>query len=241
MKRKALFFMIVVLYFSLSSCAKKKNTHLARTYYQMSTLELLNEVDTEEKEQLACKRALDYIDKAIEQDDQPEYLAFKATLLFKLKHFDESSGYFKKALNKQTQPAIKGEILNNYACLLAENGKIDEAFGMWRALEVDPYYLTPEVAFFNEGKVFATLKEYDKAKTCFLKATTFAPNYLDAHYFLALTAIRCGDLALAKNSISSVLYLEPTHTGAAQVAQKLGISFSAKPISPEGNYGEFLA
>ena len=119
---------------------------------------------------------------------------------------------------------LKGEVLNNYACILAQNKQETEALAIWHNLVNDEYYLTPEVAYVNQGKVYGAAHDYPKAKESFLKAIQLAPDYLDAHYYLAALAQEHGDTSLAKKTISDALYLEPGNKGITLLAQQLGIT-----------------
>jgi Tfp pilus assembly protein PilF len=187
---KTLFFKTIVFIGCLLvvGCGKRKNEKLAQNYYKLSMAELSRVVDSSGEELLAYKHALDYINKALEQQQTAEYLAFKATLLLKLARFDDSKKFFKLALKEKLTPTLKGEILNNYACLLAQSNYEQDAFAIWQRLVNDEYYLTPEVAYVNQGRVLASKTEYQQAKNCFLKAIELAPDYLDAHYYLAILA-----------------------------------------------------
>ena len=214
------FLVIIVLLCLLGSCGKKKNIRLAQNYYRLAMLELTDEACSVQ----SYKKALKYIDQALQQDCRADFLAVKGTLLFELKHIDESAETFKQALEICQDPGLKAEILNNYACLLAFSNKFDEAEKIWQSLINNKHYLTPEVACVNQGKMAIDRHDYLQAKTHFLKALAFAPSYLDAHYYVALTACALDDTSLAKQSVKTVLYLEPQHRGAQNLALTLGIS-----------------
>ena len=102
-----LFFVLLIIY--LPNCGKKKNEKLGQTYYKMSLLEMSEKEQSEQ----ACKQALTYVNKAIEQESRPEYLAFKATLLFKIHQEKEGYNCFQKALEGKLEPRVRAEILNN--------------------------------------------------------------------------------------------------------------------------------
>jgi Tfp pilus assembly protein PilF len=216
-------------------CAKKNNKKLAQNYYNLGIAELSGVVNSRGEEILAYKRTLDYIDKALEQASSAECLALKATLLFRLKKHEESEVFFKLALKEKMALSLKGEILNNYACLLAHNNKKQDALTIWKRLIKDEYYLTPEVAYVNQARLFESMNKYVVARDCFLKAIELAPDYLDAHYYLALLAQKYGDIPLAKNSISSALYLEPQSKEMRLVAQRLGININKTENGFNGN------
>ena len=212
-------FLWVILAFSfLSSCGKKENVRLAQNYYRLAMLEL---TDTNYSVH-TYKKALQLIDQALEYEQKPQYQAFKATLLFKLGHMVESECFFKKALSHCTDPHVKAEIVNNYACLLAQAKRTNEALALWNELETNKSYLTPEVACVNQGKLALEGKNYEKAHTHFLKALSLAPEYLDAHYYAALTAYQLHDRSFAYNEVKTILFLEPKHEGAQKLGQVLG-------------------
>lgn len=219
---KQLVLLAGILIFLFSSCGKQKNQNLAQNYYKLALLEL---TDTTQSGH-ACKKALSLIDQALSYDQKPYYYALKATLLLKLNQWTEGELYFKKALNQTDDLQLKTEIMNNYACLLAQSKRIDEARAFWQQLEVSKDYLTPEVACVNQGKLAIENKDFKKAQTHFLKAITLAPDYLDAHYYAALTAYQLKDQAFACNEVKTILFLEPQHEGAQVLAEALHIAVS---------------
>jgi len=209
---------IVISMMVFGGC-KKKNQQLAQSHYKLSMLELSDDSSSD----VRYKKALDHIDKALAQDDKPEYLALKATILFKLNQIEESLFCFKQSLNNDAiDPLLKPEVMNNYACVLAHQGKTEEAVKIWQTLMHDKHYLTPEVALVNQGKVSIEKGDCAAARDLFSKAVTIEPSYLDAHYYLALAAFQLQETDLAKNEVKTVLFLEPRHTGALRLGEKLG-------------------
>jgi len=212
-------YILIIGIFFISACGKKKNIQLAQSYYRLSMLELSEDVSSD----LGYKKALNHIDKALACDKKPEYLALKATILFKLNQTEESLACFKLSLGDEAiDPLAKPEVLNNYACVLAQQGKCDEACKIWQNLLGDKHYLTPEVALVNLGKVYVQTGDYNKAKDVFTRAITLEPGYLDAHYYRALAAYQTKDYLVAKNETKTVLFLEPTHQGAQELDKNLG-------------------
>lgn len=204
-------------------CSKRRPQKLAQMYHQQSVAHAALAMSVPEEEAVAYRRSLDAIDKAIELDDRAEYKAFKATVLFKMQQFTLSERLFEQALQKVDSGALRGEILNNYACLLAQTGNVDRALHMWQELGHDEHYPTPELAFVNQGRIFALKDDYPKAKESFLKALALAPDYVDAHYYLMLLAKDHGETHLAKQSAQAALYLAPDHKGVAMAAAQLGM------------------
>ncbi|MFH1832406.1 MAG: hypothetical protein ABH827_06430 [bacterium] len=225
------FIMNICVLVLTSSCGKKTNKALGRDYYKLAMLDLTDRqnlamqqdpVNNRNTSLLAYKKALCNINQAIAQDNQARYVALKATLLFLLGQEAAGSACFKDALTLCAQDEqLKAEILNNYACSCAQNNKTEEALGIWQELEHNEHYLSPEVACVNQGKLYAGQGDLVSAKRSLLKAIQVSPSYIDAHYYTAMLAHQMGDLSLAKNEVKTILFLEPAHTGAAQLATYL--------------------
>jgi len=218
MKHQIILLLFVVSTFFIGACGKKKNVQLAQSYYRLSMLELSEDLSSDQ----GYKKALHTIDKALACDKKPEYLALKATILFKLNQTEDSLVCFKQSLDHEDlDPLVKSEVLNNYACALAHYGKPHEAMKIWQGLLDDQHYLTPEVALVNQGKIYIKNNNYQAAKQVFTRAVTLEPGYLDAHYYRALVAFHTKDFCEAQDEIKTVLFLEPSHPGAQQLDKSL--------------------
>lgn len=224
MKIRIIYTFLLVLLCQFPACGKKNNKKLAQNYYKLGMTELSTKIETPGQEILAYKQALSYIDKALEQETTAEYLACKATLLFKLKNSEQAKILFTQALQEKMPLPLKNEILNNYACLLAQNNQEEEALRIWQKLVNDEYYVTPEVAYVNQGKVYEAKQKYHEAKECYSKALALAPDYLDAHYYLTTIAQKQGDTSLAEQTITQAYSLDPSNKGILMLAQQLGVS-----------------
>lgn len=201
--------------FCITGCGKKKNVRLAMNYYQLSSIEL-------HKRTYGCYRqALLYLDLALKEDSRPEFLARKATILFRLGAYDESLSIFQSLLRSKLSSDVRSEILNNYSCLLAHQGKKEEALDILSGLIQSKDYLTPEVALVNQGKIYMHIGKEKEAKNKFIKATEAAYNYVDAHYYLALASHELGDLQQAEQSVQTTLLIEPEHGGARLLQNRI--------------------
>ena len=199
-------------------CHKKKNKKLSENYYKLA----LNHLEGEGNVTQRCKQALYSLDYAISNYPQPDYYALKATLLFQLGKDDAAEKCFREALRGDLDPKVKPDVLNNYACLLSQMGKIHEANSIWERLKRSRHYLTPEVALFNQAKLLISKGYYEQAKNRLSEALLYAPNYIDAHYYLAIVADRyLKNLTLAKRETDIVLALEPQHLGAQRLQNLL--------------------
>jgi tetratricopeptide (TPR) repeat protein len=167
------------------------------------------------------KKALLHIQQAVNLNPSPEYLAIQATLLFRLNDFLASSKAFELALSLKPEQQLRANILNNYACLLSQMGQKDKALKIFDELETDNSYLTPQAALFNKGKIFFEENNFDIAAKEFSKAINKATDFLDARYYLALSAFKTNNITLAKNEIQTILFLEPEHEGAKQLSEQM--------------------
>lgn len=219
------FLFIFPILLLVCSCAKnsevQKNKKLAQNYYKLCMLEFTDKSEESALPEESYKKALQNIQKAIDCYSCSEYLAVKATLLFRLNDFTNSCSAFEQALKCDSEPQIRACIQNNYACLLSQIGKHDKALKLFRELETDNAYLTPQAAIFNTGKIMFERADYKAAAQAFLKAIQKAPDFLDARYYLAMSAFNLNDLAMAKNEIKTILFLEPGHEGATWLKNKI--------------------
>ncbi|MFH1644516.1 MAG: hypothetical protein ABIA74_05065 [bacterium] len=218
MKYVYFYFCLTVFLLFFTTCSKKTNKKLANDYYKLSLLELGGQDGNTE----SLKKALINLDLALNYDDDSKYLALKASILFKLNQLPDAKKIFEQILAKKIDDGLKTEILNNYACLLAQLGNTGQALKIWADLQNDKNYLTPEVALFNQSKVYFELNEPQKAKGKLLQAVFLEPGYLDAHYSLAQIFVNLKEFDSAKKELTTVLFLEPTH----ETAQKLLDSIS---------------
>ncbi len=206
----------------MSGCGRKAalgNKKLAQNYFKSALVELSDQ-------QVGIyhyKKALSYVEQAIKQDSKANYVALQATLLFKLGQEQESLHAYEQALACCEDVYIKSEIINNYACLLAQMGQSDKAIESWEKLCIDRYYLTPEVALVNLGKTYAESGNYHVAQSYFQRAVALAPHYLDAHFYLAWTAYFNKNEVLAKQEVATLLYLDPQCDAINSLRQKLGL------------------
>jgi len=205
----------------LSACGKKPDAKLAQAYFKMAFYDL----GDQGKGSGAYHDALKHINQALALAQRPEFYALKATTLLHLGHLDESAACFNQAFARQGDEELRAQISNNYACLLAQKGQLEQARALWLALTADPAYSTPEVAWVNLGRVYLDQGQAPLAAEAFKTAAMLAPNYLDAHFYCALAARDAGNEALARSQLDAVLSLEPDHLPARALAG--GVSLKA--------------
>lgn len=218
MRNYTVFFYGIVLtnlLLMLSSCQKKNNEAVGQTYYRLAV------VEAQHGNEYGYRQGLDYLAQALSHEKKPIYYALTGTLYFLLKHYAKSQWNFDQALAATTDPTLRADILNNQACLHAQLGDYDKAKGLWDRLINDTSYLTPEVAFVNKGKCAVQHNDLAEAQRCFSQAITIAPQYSDAYFYRALTALRQQDHSLARQALATLTFADPCHQGIAALQASL--------------------
>ena len=200
-------------------CGKKNNQKLAKTYFKTAFMELADD----RKGNARLQSALHQINLARDQLVKPEYLALKATILQYQGHTLESLSFFNKALALPMDPGLKAQIMNNFACVQAQGGDYARAKEIWQELAASSWYPTPEVAWVNLGKMYLEYNDPTRAKEAFKTATVLAPQYVDAHFYLAVAAQAAGEKSLAIAGLDAVFKLEPEHGPAQAFGEKYGL------------------
>jgi type IV pilus assembly protein PilF len=208
---QSLYLSLFIIIFFVGGCAKKQNNKkLADTYFKMA----LYELGQETVDAAACQRALAHLSQALTEHEAAQYYGLQATILMNLGHFDQSEQSFKKAFACKAPVEVVAQINNNYACLLAQRGNTAQATDLLNKVINNPLYATPEVAWVNLGRLALDQNDTAKAYTSFSNALLLAPDYVDAHYYRALTAYQQGKAKLCQRDLSAVLRQVPYHEGA---------------------------
>jgi Tfp pilus assembly protein PilF len=204
------FFVFLIGFFS--GCGKQeRNKKLAITHYKLALVEL----EDSSPGNMKYKKALSHVDNAITYEHNAQYYALRATLLFLLGQKLEAKDIFHKALALCSDSRVKTEIQNNYACLLAQGGRADEALVIWKGLEKSKDYLSPEVSLVNQAKYYVMCGEHEVAREKLVSAIDCAPSYLDAHYYLALLEWQgFKDKNKSMQYAQTALFLDSSHKGA---------------------------
>jgi tetratricopeptide (TPR) repeat protein len=114
------------------------------------------------------------------------------------------------------------EAHNNYAVVLAQDGRIDEALAEYgRALQIQPDFTE---AHFNLGLVLFTQGRIDPGISEFEEAIRLHPDYARAHYNLGLALLKIGRVAEAVPHAEKEVELEPDYAdGHASLANALAL------------------
>lgn len=225
---KSLLFIVLIL----AGCQKKTNNNisLSKNHVQEAALEA---------ESGNFQKALAAAEKAYKLNPSPQIAALKATLIYQLKHFDESLALFKKIIeDKNTPDHLKADVKNNYACNMLCLNKKDEARRIWMELTRDKSYLSPEVAWFNlgllefsdamelkqkgeEAKLIQSKMHLGSAIKLFEKAVNIASNYIDAYFYLALSQEQLDMPDEAKENLLIILSKVDNHAPAQQLLKRV--------------------
>jgi len=203
-----------------SGCGKQKRSKkLGETHYKLALVEL----EDPQANDIHYKRALNYLDTALSHQGLSRYHALKGTLLFMLGQHSDAEYAFRKALDRCSSPAVRAEINNNYACLLARSEKPQEALEVWERLENDKDYLSPEVALVNQAKLYCAQGKNDIARQKLSLAVQRAPSYLDAHYYRGLVEwYGFQNKEVALQEAQTTLFLDQSHRGARGLVDQIG-------------------
>lgn len=201
-------FQIIMWTFFLSSCSKKEPVRDAEFWYKKS----LQELCLSQPGEIAWRTALGSVDKALILDRTRErYWVLKGTLLLKLGMPQMSRNAFEEALRYVVVPALRAQVLNNYACALAELGDEQKAFSLWKEALATPTYQTPEVVYCNQGQYWLAKQEYDKAIIAFDRAIQISGEYSDAYFYRALSHYKLKQYRQAQDVITTLLAFDPNY------------------------------
>jgi tetratricopeptide (TPR) repeat protein len=214
---KIKFIPLLILLFCISCSKQKRNIKLAENYYKLALCELSDRIDNH----FSYKKSLDYINKALQEQKKAEYLALKGTILCEMKFYKESLITLKESLLICQNPYLKTEILNNYACTLASQGNNKKALSLLQKLTKNQFYLTPEVAHINTGKIYLKNRNYKKAQEYFMDAIKLEPDFIDAYYYAGIAAYNLGDKGQARNFCKTLLFITPEHQGAKNLLKNI--------------------
>ena len=204
------YFSCVLLLF-LNSCTHQKQ-QLANNYYKQSLLEL---------EDRNIKDALQLINQAVILNPIPQYLAFKANILYQLNAFQESLTLLEKIIKqKNISPHFKADLMNNYACLLNKSHQGAKAREIWLKLTKNVDYIAPEVAFYNLG-LQCLNENLEQARQYFMRAIQITPTYVDAIFFLCVVEAHLGHRDKAKKYLNKLLQITPEHRAAKRLLYQL--------------------
>jgi tetratricopeptide (TPR) repeat protein len=126
-----------------------------------------------------------------------------------LRRFDEAEKIAARALRID---ASSDATHYNYASILMQNGKPDEAIAAFdRALAINPSHAK---AFNNRGAALAKLDRHEQAIADFDRAIALDPRYADACFNKANALIDLKRRQEARQSLERTLTLNPRHAGA---------------------------
>jgi Tfp pilus assembly protein PilF len=107
---------------------------------------------------------------------------------------------YRAALEREPENVV---VMQNLVPVLAKLGKDDESKALSaRMLSIDPH---PPFQFFNQGLQAFEGGDYRKAKALFEREVKRAPYYDEFHFWLAITQLRLGETAKAREQLALAL------------------------------------
>lgn len=200
----------------LSSCIRKSPQHriiIAQSYLRQGMVEIQHR---------QYKKAINLINRSLDCHPTTEARALKATLLYQIELFQESIALFKSLINDPTVSLpLKADILNNYACVLSKTGHEDQAEKIWQELLINQHYLTPEVAWYNRGRLYYDRHNFLQARIYFDEAVQLSPDYIDALWYSALCSYALKDYPVARAHILTIIEFAPNHRAALELLEQI--------------------
>ena len=221
----SLFFQAVAVVLFFGACGKKEPVRDAEFWYKKS----LQELRLGQSNEIAWRSALGAVDQALLLDKTRErYWVLKGSLLLKLGMPQMSINAFESALRYATVPALRAEVLNNYACALAEVGDEARACALWSDALAIPTYQTPEAVYCNQGQYWLHKQEYVKALSCFDRAIQIAGEYSDAYFYRALAHYQLKQYRQANDVLGTLLAFDPDYQPAQALKREIAVKLSPK-------------
>ena len=129
------------------------------------------------------EEALQKLRHALELDpDSASANHYIAELYRKLGNNREAEDHYRKALSLTPSDPM---LLNNYGVFLCGQHRLDEALKQFLAAVKQPFYKTPEVAYYNAGLCALQVPDPVKAEEYFRSALRVNPRMPDVLYELA--------------------------------------------------------
>jgi Tfp pilus assembly protein PilF len=217
MKSKV-FFLGIAMSLVVAGCGKKKQEQDAQFWYNAA----LQELQLGQRNEVTWRAALSTLANALAMDDkQADYHLLKGSLLLLLDMPALSLQIFEYALTLPATPGKKAEILNNYACALAQIGREEQAFVAWEQALAQPAYLTPELVYCNQGQHWLRKNEWGKALSAFDRAVNLVAEYSDAHFYRAVTLFYLKRYAKAHDAVVTLLAFDPDYQAAVALKKEL--------------------
>ena len=215
---RTIIFFIGLVTIVASGCSKKKPLPDADFWYKQS----LQTLQLEQPGEIAWRSALGSLEQSLAMDDKkPEYWSLKGSLLLLLGMPQLSIDSFDRSLSLTAVPAMRAEILNNYACTLAELGYEEQAFAMWQEALDTASYLTPEVVYCNQGQYWMRKNNLTQALMSFDYAINLAAEYSDAHFYRALTLYYLKLYNQAYKAVEGLLAFDPKYTPGSKLKTEI--------------------
>lgn len=204
---------ITLLALVVVGCASKpeKNPRMANTNYQLG-LAYFNAGD--------YQRAVPEFAKAVKLNpSEPLYYDALGTALMFSRRFDAAIAQFKEAL--RVDPKYT-EAKNNLGTAYLAKGDLALARATFNDVLSDPFYATPQFAYFNLAKIYEREGKIDEAIREYKRALDIDRDYVDAHNSLGILYLQQDRVDLAIQEFDEATRLSPR---VALYHRNLGVAY----------------
>ncbi|MFQ5882492.1 MAG: tetratricopeptide repeat protein [Candidatus Methylomirabilales bacterium] len=166
------------------------------------------------------RMAIPELTKAVEMvPSDPVYHNALGIALMADRRLDEAIKAFEEAVRAD---ARFSEAKNNLASVYMLKGNPEKARTILLEVLKDPFYPTPEYAYFNLAKIFEQQGKLDQAIREYRRALDIQPDYVEAHNNLGILYLREGKTNLAIREFTKATHLSPKR---AIYHRNLGIAY----------------
>jgi Tfp pilus assembly protein PilF len=214
MKILRLFLWMAVLALFMVACAKKPEVdpwRSAQRHHDLGLAYLRNG---------SYQQALPEFAKAVELNpSEPLYHNSLGMAFMFNRQLDAAISEFQEAL--RIDPKFV-EAKNNLASAYLLNGDLEMARATLKEVLKDPFYATPQKAYFNLARIYEREGNIDDAIREYRRALDIDRDYVDAHYNLGLLYFHQGKFELAIEEFTEATRLQPR---VAVYQRNLGVAY----------------
>ena len=166
------------------------------------------------------QRALPEFAKAVELNpSEALYHDALGTALMYNRHLDAAITQFQEAL--RIDPKFS-EAKNNLGTAYLLKGDLDQARATFEEVLKDPFYATPQFAYFNLAKIYEREGKTEEAIAEYKRALDIDRDYVDAHNSLGILYLRQKETDLAIEQFTEATRLNPQ---VALYQRNLGVAY----------------
>lgn len=191
-------FLVLFFIFLIGGCSSSYRVPFySKAYYEACSA--IEQATHSAAPESLYRRALHLLTEDIEQTPSFSAYGLRATLFSYLRQFSLVRRDICSALCYEPPLGGVHALASSYACLLAEEGKRRQAFCLWHRLLYAPYYLTPEVVWYNISCFYYRQQEYVCALGSLEQAIKCNPHCWAVRFYAFLLSYKLGYLRRCVN------------------------------------------